>query len=1186
MLILLIWSVALTVTNASKSQGIIERDALGETLTIGTFYDARKSLMLNGASFWSQEVLEDSVVSTSSVYSTVDIDTQQNIHNKAYKLDVDASLQLGIMSGQIDIEGSGRYLRDEKDNNDVARAVLTYRSTKKTDVLPKNTVKSFPEMCERISDEKGPTHVVSSIQYGLRAHFVFDRNVGDDEYTQNIMGELKIKLNNLPNFKLNASALVNITEEDKNEIEKTHIKFYGDSIPTKMPGTYDQVKETFDEINEQAKDGDILTPIKYQLTPIGYYCDGIDAVLIEISHDLSARAINILSELTSMKTRVKTLLNTEPALRFTSIRKQLLTFQSGLAEYTSDKIERLSTLIPDLKAGTEDESAFSELIIEYDQSVWNKERAGIFLDHRTREINTIQLVTDKAHTAPSVVLSDRGAATDNKCIFTSKYATVYQLHVLPSEDIAEQFSNGNYNAEAETGRWYNSLDCVGDAGSQFIAFLEHAAATADDSHCSLVRLDTIDRNSSTEKDTVIKIYQHGDEVEDDYNFPGAPPVPVCTRSRYTGLVIATQAESNAKSHVTGIKVTATWKRAKLTYDDEEEAYDYFPKTFDMDNTDNFELSGLEPNKEYEIKLAYIISLVDTVGPSSNVVTCKTAAMSAPRNPWTTKLPLQTDSITIAWYEPLQKETDDIKYQVSLATSEEDKIECIDSDVDAPGEYYRGSISTTENGEECLIWEDTHYTMADNPGRGLGHHNSCRNPDLDERPWCFTGIEGDDNWDYCAIPDCSTEELGKLWTIIRQIEVNQLDVSFHQLEVGQLYEVTIRAIYDGVAGDKVEFLAVTRPSPLSVPTVIVVEETAVRVSVNITTMSMEHAFSMDSIIVQYRKVSVSGGETMYGTEMTQTMPLIDDDASGETSVKEVYIQSLDSGSWYVIKAKVRVMLPNGGVLETDASEGIIVLTVKDPNKADSPLIEEINSFTNEFNSLQSNTNGIIENTQAKLNTADSIKNQYTSMSTDIRSAENKIAANAQVLEPVTSALLRQSCVKRGVKFSDFTPGSTSSYKYKLSDVANEFDCLESCEQRYGTNFEAVRFAHEPSPEAGECVCLDQRSGGITELNGFFTSINRWCWDTLGASSEMYASCTQLNTHFEGADLWVTSGVASIVDCVRLCTEEKGCLSIVYTYSESQGHDCCLKNSAPASTQAKTGYSTISMSCLMGDDSTLA
>nr|XP_046234032.1 hyaluronan-binding protein 2-like [Scatophagus argus] len=78
-----------------------------------------------------------------------------------------------------------------------------------------------------------------------------------------------------------------------------------------------------------------------------------------------------------------------------------------------------------------------------------------------------------------------------------------------------------------------------------------------------------------------------------------------------------------------------------------------------------------------------------------------------------------------------------------------------------GETYRGVVSMTEDGQECLDWhsyfilangEDPFTTYSD--FTGLEKNNHCRNPDGDDKPWCFVKNDGKLRWDYCNVKKCS------------------------------------------------------------------------------------------------------------------------------------------------------------------------------------------------------------------------------------------------------------------------------------------------------------------------------------------------------------------------------------------------------------------------------------------------
>ncbi|KAG5831509.1 hypothetical protein ANANG_G00304450 [Anguilla anguilla] len=83
-----------------------------------------------------------------------------------------------------------------------------------------------------------------------------------------------------------------------------------------------------------------------------------------------------------------------------------------------------------------------------------------------------------------------------------------------------------------------------------------------------------------------------------------------------------------------------------------------------------------------------------------------------------------------------------------------------------GESYRGMVSETDDGDDCLFW-NSHFlldkgtdpfTMYENE-EGLGPHNYCRNPDGDTKPWCFIRQGKRLKWDYCNVRKCPTTPAG-------------------------------------------------------------------------------------------------------------------------------------------------------------------------------------------------------------------------------------------------------------------------------------------------------------------------------------------------------------------------------------------------------------------------------------------
>ncbi|XP_051561416.1 neurotrypsin-like [Myxocyprinus asiaticus] len=70
--------------------------------------------------------------------------------------------------------------------------------------------------------------------------------------------------------------------------------------------------------------------------------------------------------------------------------------------------------------------------------------------------------------------------------------------------------------------------------------------------------------------------------------------------------------------------------------------------------------------------------------------------------------------------------------------------------------YEGAIDVTESGVKCMNWSEVPGVIERNPGKGLGDHSFCRNPDGRIRPWCFFPTSrGRIDWGYC---DCKQGSL--------------------------------------------------------------------------------------------------------------------------------------------------------------------------------------------------------------------------------------------------------------------------------------------------------------------------------------------------------------------------------------------------------------------------------------------
>lgn len=67
-------------------------------------------------------------------------------------------------------------------------------------------------------------------------------------------------------------------------------------------------------------------------------------------------------------------------------------------------------------------------------------------------------------------------------------------------------------------------------------------------------------------------------------------------------------------------------------------------------------------------------------------------------------------------------------------------------------FYNGTRSITGSGITCQRWDSNYPHVPKQWPTGRGNKNYCRNPDEDDRPWCYT-TDPDFRWEYCEIELC-------------------------------------------------------------------------------------------------------------------------------------------------------------------------------------------------------------------------------------------------------------------------------------------------------------------------------------------------------------------------------------------------------------------------------------------------
>uniref|UniRef100_UPI00398E3243 hepatocyte growth factor activator-like n=1 Tax=Pristiophorus japonicus TaxID=55135 RepID=UPI00398E3243 len=88
------------------------------------------------------------------------------------------------------------------------------------------------------------------------------------------------------------------------------------------------------------------------------------------------------------------------------------------------------------------------------------------------------------------------------------------------------------------------------------------------------------------------------------------------------------------------------------------------------------------------------------------------------------------------------------------------IDTTDTCYENNGTSYKGIEDESASGIECVPWREDFLrdkmnisSLEEALELGLGDHSYCRNPDGDEKPWCYIMLDNHVSWEHCNIAKC-------------------------------------------------------------------------------------------------------------------------------------------------------------------------------------------------------------------------------------------------------------------------------------------------------------------------------------------------------------------------------------------------------------------------------------------------
>ncbi|XP_072553859.1 interferon-induced very large GTPase 1-like isoform X2 [Paramormyrops kingsleyae] len=324
-----------------------------------------------------------------------DVIASDSVEDKAWALDVDASLKASFVGGLVEVGGSAKYLKDKKTSKKQARVTLTYKTTTKFRQLSMSHLGRGNVKHPYVFEKGIATHVVTAVLYGAQAFFVFDREVSESEDQQKIEGNLQVMIKKIPCLSIEGEVDLKLTDTDKATVEKFYCKFYGDFALRQNPVSFQDAVKVYTTLpGLLGENGKNAVPVRVWLLPL----EILDSSAARLVRQISVRLINetqsVIDDFNEIEMQCNDIATRKVFSYFPEIGRKIKSFKDMCLEYKSVFQRSLSSILPLIRGGGTEECVLANILTKKEQSPFNSNKLKEWLDCKEEEINLLQVYTD------------------------------------------------------------------------------------------------------------------------------------------------------------------------------------------------------------------------------------------------------------------------------------------------------------------------------------------------------------------------------------------------------------------------------------------------------------------------------------------------------------------------------------------------------------------------------------------------------------------------------------------------------------------------------------------------------------------------------------------------------------------------------------------------------------------------
>ena len=515
---------------------------LGRPIKLGALYYGAKERIAFDENLWNDNTLRNNASRINTTTSNFKLDFFEKLMDRLNLFSISASFKADLLSGKMTLKGSAEFLRGGSVSEEKVNVALIYESTRYQESISQEMRFGLDnaDLCKKVDEPNGPTHVVSSITRGMNAVFEFQKKKDTEANKDTIAGSFEIYMETGV-VGLGGSANISIKSDQKDILEDSEVLFYGDAILENIPSNANDSLRIIHGLPKLAQKSEAI--LSYGLSPITKFCDETTTFLNSLNEKIYLKITEIIEEFEKSKIKLDDILMRNATKVFAqTIGKSLNTFRMEFRVYHSDWTATSGDLLADIKSNLKSEKDLMKHISNYTNSPFELTKIELFLNNRRRELDALDLILTIDEKDRGIIVEKSENAEGNRCLFENTYALMFQLKVLPNSKFITKYlkNENNFN---ENDRWFWNEEIVAIAGARhkylYQIFHENSKETLSKKKydvkgkdkdvkkdvCVMVRIDEAEENATTSDVAFLKVLKDGEELIEDFWPPPKLPFP-------------------------------------------------------------------------------------------------------------------------------------------------------------------------------------------------------------------------------------------------------------------------------------------------------------------------------------------------------------------------------------------------------------------------------------------------------------------------------------------------------------------------------------------------------------------------------------------------------------------------------------------------------------------------------------